>query len=76
MVDINWLVKLGNVNIKQRTNNNNNNTVNGDLLSLESFKLPSTLVFILCLLLFFVISCPVVAVQSCIKRTMIPKISK
>ena len=22
MVDINWLVKLGNVNIKQKTNNN------------------------------------------------------
>ena len=25
MVDVNWLIKLGNVNIKKRTNNNNNN---------------------------------------------------
>ena len=25
MVHINWLIKLGNLNIKQRTNNNNNN---------------------------------------------------
>ena len=28
MVDVNWLIKLGNVNIKKRTNNNNNNNNN------------------------------------------------
>ena len=30
MVDVNWLIKLGNVNIKKRTNNNNNNNNNSN----------------------------------------------
>ena len=30
MVDVNWLIKLGNANIKKRTNNNNNNDNNNN----------------------------------------------
>ena len=30
MVDINWLVTLGNINIKRTNNNNNNNNINNN----------------------------------------------